>query len=252
MAAPDGQVMELPRHVAIIMDGNGRWATARGLPRYRGHQVGAESARAVIRCAGELGIGTLTLFTLSEDNLQRSREELNSIMALLNRYLVKERKELRRNNVHLHTIGDLSQLPARTQRLIEETRVFLQDGTGLTLNIALNYLGRTEIIHACRAIAQRIECGELTSNNISAALIDAHLQTTGLPDPDLLIRTSGEQRVSNFLLWQMAYTEFYFTDEMWPQFREESFMRAMHAYQRRERRYGLEHARLPATGVYAL
>ena len=132
--------MGIPRHVAIIMDGNGRWAKARGMPRYRGHQVGAESARAIIRRAGEIGIEVLTLFTLSEDNLLRSREELDFIMALLNRYLVKERAELRRNNVHLRTIGDLTGLPSRTQRLIEETRLFLQDNDGLTLNIALNYL----------------------------------------------------------------------------------------------------------------
>ena len=244
--------MDIPRHVAIIMDGNGRWAKARGMPRYRGHREGAESARAVIRRAGELGIEVLTLFTLSEDNLSRSREELDFIIALLNRYLVKERAELHRNNVHLRTIGDLTRLPSRTQRLIAETRVFLQDCDGLTLNIALNYLGRSEIIHACRTIAQRIERGELQSRDVSPQLLDDHLQTAGLPDPDLLIRTSGEQRVSNFLLWQLAYTEFYFTTEMWPQFREESFMRAIHAYQQRERRYGLEHTPSPARGAYAL
>ena len=245
--------MEIPRHVAIIMDGNGRWAAARGLPRYRGHQVGVESARAIIRRAGELGIEVLTLFTLSADNLSRSREELDSIMALLNRYLVKERAELRRNNVRLHTVGNLASLPARTQRLIEATRVFLQDGDGLTLNVALNYLGRTELTHACRTIAQRIEQGELKSTEVSAQLIDDSLQTAGLPDPDLLIRTSGEQRVSNFLLWQLAYTEFYFTDEMWPQFREESFMRAIHTYQQRERRYGLERPpTFSSPGAYAL
>ena len=245
--------MEIPRHVAIIMDGNGRWAAARGLPRYRGHQVGVESARAIIRRAGELGIEVLTLFTLSEDNLLRSQEELDFIMALLNRYLVKERAELRRNNVHLRTIGNLASLPSRTQRLIEETRLFLQDSDGLTLNVALNYLGRSEIIYACRTIAQRIERGELKSSDVSPQLIDDSLQTAGLPDPDLLIRTSGEQRVSNFLLWQLAYTEFYFTDEMWPQFREESFMRAIRAYQQRERRYGLERASSSSDrGAYAL
>ena len=245
--------MEIPRHVAIIMDGNGRWAAARGMPRYRGHQVGVESARAIIRRAGELGIEVLTLFTLSADNLLRSREELDFIVALLNRYLVKERAELRRNNVQLRTIGNLASLPSRTQQLIEETRLFLQDSDGLTLNVALNYLGRSEIIHACRTIAQRIERGELKSNDVSPQLIDASLQTAGLPDPDLLIRTSGEQRVSNFLLWQLAYTELYFTAEMWPQFREESFMRAIHAYRQRERRYGLERASpLSTSGAYAL
>lgn len=235
------------------MDGNGRWAAGRGMPRYRGHQVGVESARAVIRCAGKLGIEVLTLFTLSEDNLLRSREELDFIMALLNRYLVKERGELSHNNVHLRIIGNLAGLPPRTQRLLEETRKFLQDCDGLTLNVALNYLGRSEITHACRTIAQRIERGELQSCDVSPQLIDDSLQTAGLPDPDLLIRTSGEQRVSNFLLWQLAYTEFYFADEMWPQFREESFMRAIHAYQQRERRYGLECApSSPTRGAYAL
>lgn len=245
--------MAIPRHVAIIMDGNGRWAAGRGMPRYRGHQVGVESARAVIRRAGKLGIEVLTLFTLSEDNLLRSREELDFIMALLNRYLVKERAELRHNNVHLRIIGNLASLPPRTQRLLEETRRFLQDCDGLTLNVALNYLGRSEITHACRTIAQRIERGELRSHDVSPQLIDDNLQTAGLPDPDLLIRTSGEQRVSNFLLWQLAYAEFYFTDEMWPQFREGSFMRAIHAYQQRERRYGLERApSSPTRGAYAL
>ncbi len=244
--------MEVPRHVAIIMDGNGRWAAARGKPRYRGHQVGAESARDVIRRAGELSIEVLTLFTLSEDNLSRSHEEISSIMALLNRYLVKERDELRRNNVRLQTIGNLASLPPHIQRLLEETRLFLQGGDGLILNVALNYLGRSEITHACRNIAQRIERGELHSRDISSRLIDDSLQTAGLPDPDLLIRTGGEQRVSNFLLWQLAYTEFYFTDEMWPQFREGSFMRAIHAYQRRERRYGLERAASASRGACAL
>ncbi len=245
--------MAIPRHVAIIMDGNGRWATARGAPRYRGHQVGVESARAIIRRAGELGIEVLTLFTLSEDNLLRSQEELDFIMMLLNRYLVKERAELRRNDVHLRTIGNITSLPARTQQLLTETRLFLQKCNGMTLNVALNYLGRSEIARACRTIAQRVERGELQSHDVSPQLIDDNLQTAGLPDPDLLIRTSGEQRVSNFLLWQLAYTEFYFTDEMWPQFREESFMRAIDAYRRRERRYGLEQApSLSTRGACAL
>ena len=232
--------MEIPQHVAIIMDGNGRWAMARGMPRYRGHQIGAESARAVIRTAGELGVKVLTLFTLSEDNLQRSHEELDAIIALLNRYLVKERAELRRNNVSFRTIGNTAQLPSRTRRLLAETQRYLEGGSGLVLNIALNYLGRSEITAACRALAARVARGELQSDDISPQLIEAHLQTAGLPDPDLLIRTSGEQRVSNFLLWQLAYTEFYFTAEMWPQFRKESFMRAIVAYQQRERRYGRE------------
>lgn len=244
--------MEIPRHAAVIMDGNGRWAAARGLPRYRGHQVGVESARVIIRTAGDLGIEVLTLFALSEDNLQRSREELDFIVALLNRYLVKERAELRRNNVCLRTIGNIAGLPARTRKLLAETQLFLKGGSGLILNVALNYLGRSEITTACRELAQRVARGELSSEDISAELISASLQTAGLPDPDLLIRTSGEQRVSNFMLWQLAYTEFYFTDEMWPQFREESFMRAIHAYQKRERRYGLESATPAARGVCAL
>lgn len=232
--------MEIPRHIAIIMDGNGRWATARGLARYRGHQVGVDSARAVIRKAAQLGVEVLTLFTLSCDNLGRSGEELDFIIALLDRYLVKERLELRKENVCLRTIGSLTELPECTQRLLAETTDFLQTGTGLILNVALNYLGRNELRDACRDIARRVVSGDIDVEEISTGTIAEHLQTTGLPDPDLLIRTGGEQRISNFLLWQLAYTEFYFADEMWPEFREESFAQAIVAYSKRERRYGLE------------
>lgn len=232
--------MEIPRHVAIIMDGNGRWATARGMPRYRGHQVGVDSARAVIKQAANMGIEVLTLFAFSGDNFGRSREERDFIMTLLNRYLIKERVELKKNNVCFRIIGVTQDLPPKTRRLLEETRQFLQSGTGLILNVALNYLGRTEISTACQHIARRVVAGEIEIEDISTQTINAHLQTSDLPDPDLLIRTSGEQRISNFLLWQLAYTEFYFTAEMWPQFREESLVQAIQAYQQRERRYGLE------------
>lgn len=232
--------MNVPRHIAIIMDGNGRWAMTRGLARYHGHQVGVESARAVIRQAGQLGVEVLTLFTLSCDNLGRSGEELDFIIALLDRYLVKERLELRKENVCFRTIGSLTELPERTQRLLAETSDFLRSGNGLILNIALNYLGRNELRDACRNIAGQAVSGEINVEDISTEMIAEHLQTTGLPDPDLLIRTSGEQRISNFLLWQLAYTEFYFADEMWPDFREEAFTRAVVDYGKRERRYGLE------------
>lgn len=232
--------MEIPRHIAIIMDGNGRWATARGLARYRGHQVGVESARVVIRKAAQLGVKVLTLFTLSCDNLGRSGEELDFIIALLDRYLVKERLELQKENVCFRTIGSLTELPERTQRLLAETSDFLRSGTGLVLNVALNYLGRNELRDACQSIARQVVSGELDVEDISTEVVAEHLQTTGLPDPDLLIRTSGEQRISNFLLWQLAYSEFYFANEMWPEFREEAFTRAIVAYSKRERRYGLE------------
>ena len=232
--------MEIPRHIAIIMDGNGRWATARGLARHRGHQVGVESARAVIRKAAQLGVKVLTLFTLSCDNLGRSGEELDFIIALLDRYLVKERLELQKEGVCFRTIGSLTELPARTQRLLAETGDFLRAGDGLILNVALNYLGRNELRDACQNIARQVVSGDLSIEEISTEVIAKHLQTTGLPDPDLLIRTSGEQRISNFLLWQLAYSEFSFADEMWPEFREEAFMQAIVAYSKRERRYGLE------------
>lgn len=237
--------MKIPRHVAIIMDGNGRWATMRGMPRYRGHQVGVDSARVVIRQAANMGIEVLTLFAFSGDNFGRSREERDFIMTLLNRYLIKERVELKKNNVYFRTIGIMQDLPPKTIRLLEETRKFLQGSTGLILNVALNYLGRSEILTACQHIAKQVAAGEIEIEDISAQTITEHLQTGDLPDPDLLIRTSGEQRISNFLLWQLAYTEFYFTDEMWPQFREESFVRAIQAYQQRERRYGLEGKQTP-------
>ena len=241
--------MNHPKHVAIIMDGNGRWALARGMPRYSGHRAGADSARAVVRVAGETGVKVLTLFTLSEDNMRRSKVEVDFIIALLDHFLVKERQELKNNNVCLRVIGNTESLPPKTQYLLAETIEYLCTGAGLVLNIALNYHGRSEISKACQQIAKLVLAGELKPEEITPDAIGKHLQTADLPEPDLLIRTGGEQRISNFLLWQLAYTEFYFTPTMWPRFRAKEFRQAIDVFRKRERRYGLELSLPPAANI---
>jgi undecaprenyl diphosphate synthase len=230
---------KLPNHVAVIMAGNGRWAKQRGRPRVFGHRTGADSVRAMVQLADQLGIKVLTLFAFSEENWGRPDHEIRAIMLLFNTYLVKEREELRRRNVQLKAIGRLDRLPAKTLELLRETQDYLADNSGLVLNIALSYGGRSEIIDACQNVARRVQAGELAPQDINHEIICASLTTWDLPDPDLLIRTSGEQRLSNFLLWQMAYTELYFTPTHWPDFRETEFALALGEYQRRQRRFGL-------------
>jgi undecaprenyl diphosphate synthase len=232
---------QLPNHVAIIMDGNGRWANKRGRPRIFGHHRGADSVRAIVETADQLGIKVLSLYAFSEENWGRPAHEITAIMTLLNTYLLKEREELKRNNVQLRTMGRIERLPPKTLKLLRDTQEMLSGNTGLVLNIALSYGGRTEIVEACRAVARRVHAGELTPQDVNMETFAESFTTCDLPDPDLLIRTSGEQRISNFMLWQMAYTEFYFTPVHWPDFREEEFVLALKEYLGRQRRFGLVH-----------
>lgn len=229
----------LPNHVAIIMDGNGRWAQQRGRPRVFGHRKGADSVRQIVETADQLGIKVLSLFAFSEENWGRPALEVRALMTLLNTYLLQERDELKANNVQLRSMGRHDRLPTKTLKILRDTEEYLSTNTGLVLNIALSYGGRTEIVEATRAIARRVELGELSPNDINHDVFGGTLQNWDLPDPDLLIRTSGEQRISNFMLWQMAYTEFYFTPVHWPDFGEEQLVQALQEYTRRQRRFGL-------------
>jgi undecaprenyl diphosphate synthase len=220
------------------MDGNGRWAKKRGLPRVMGHREGVKSVRRVVEACGELGIRVLTLYTFSTENWRRPKEEVSALMKLLLKTIRKEIDDLDRNNVRLTVIGNLDRLPEVARASMQEAIERTASNTGLNLNLALNYGGREEIVSAVRAIAQRILDGSMTPDSISAETVQRHLHTASLPDPDLLIRTSGELRLSNFLLWQLAYTEIYITDELWPDFGKEALLRAIQSYQRRERRFG--------------
>jgi undecaprenyl diphosphate synthase len=227
-----------PHHVAIIMDGNGRWAKKRGLPRVAGHNEGIKSVRAVVEASGDLGIKVLSLYTFSKENWYRPKQEVSALMKLLVSTLRKEIDELVNKNVQLKAIGNLEDLPepAYEEMLfgIERTK----HNTGLILNIALSYSGRQEILDATRKIAYKVKAGILKPEEISEQIFSAHLDTYDIPDPDLLIRTSGESRVSNFLLWQIAYTEIYVTKELWPDFGKEEFYKALIDYLSRERRFG--------------
>ncbi len=228
----------LPRHVAVIMDGNGRWAQRRGYPRIRGHVAGVDSVRTVVRQARKLGISYLTLFAFSEENWQRPNLEVRALMALLRRYLDRELKEMQDNQIALRAIGDLKRLPVAVQQDLARTIEATADGAKMILTLALSYGGRTEIVQAVQALAADVLAGRLKPQEIDAALFRRYLYAPDLPDPDLLIRTSGEYRLSNFLLWQSPYTELYVTDTLWPDFKEEDFLKALAAYQERERRFG--------------
>lgn len=227
-----------PRHVAVIMDGNGRWARRKGHPRVFGHKYGAERVREIVEFAGQKGVKYLTLYAFSDENWRRPVEEVGAIMHLLEHYLRKERRALLEKNVRFKTVGDLSRLSMGLQKLISETVDMLDDNTGLTLIVAVSYGGRAEITRAVKKIADKVFAGELNPDQIDQELISRHLDTENIPDPDLLIRTSGELRISNFLLWQSAYTEFYFTDVNWPDFDGVEFEKALLAYANRERRFG--------------
>ncbi|MCO5052392.1 MAG: isoprenyl transferase [Verrucomicrobiae bacterium] len=229
---------KLPRHVAIIMDGNGRWAKQRRLPRIEGHRQGAESARSIIRAAGELGIKYLTLYAFSVENWNRPKREVEALMKYLLHYLKTETAELNRNNVRLEVIGQLERLPKTVQTQLKKTGDTLAQNTGLTLILALSYGGRTEIVDAVQGIAAKVQAGELTAAQINEQVVADHLYTRNFPDPDLLIRTSGEMRVSNFLLWQISYAEFVITPTLWPDFRKPQFYAALAEYAQRHRRFG--------------
>ena len=228
----------VPRHIAIIMDGNGRWAQARGLPRIAGHRHGAEAARRAVTAAAELGVPYLTLFGFSSENRGRPSGEIHDLMGLLRHYLRGEIAELHRNGVRLRVIGELGRLDPDIIEMIERAEAMTRDNARITVTIALSYGGRAEIVAAVRAIAQRVQSGSLAAAAIDEDCFTRYLFTAGLPDPDLLIRTSGEQRISNFMLWQSAYSEFVFTKTLWPDFSKHDLEDAIDEFCGRDRRYG--------------
>jgi undecaprenyl diphosphate synthase len=227
-----------PVHVAIIMDGNGRWATGRGLPRIAGHKRGAEAVRDIVRAAGELGVGYLTLFGFSSENWKRPLAEVQDLMGLLRVYLRSEVAELHRNGVRFRVVGDRARFAPDTIALIEEAEGLTAANGGLTLTLALSYGGRQEIVRAARSLAEDVRAGRLDPAQIDEDLFASRLFTADIPDPDLLIRTSGEMRISNFLLWQSAYTELAFFDVLWPDFTKRHLEQALADFQGRERRWG--------------
>ena len=228
----------LPAHVAVIMDGNGRWAKERGLPRVEGHRNGVESVRAIVRSCGEVGIKYLTLYAFSVENWNRPKDEVDTLMKYLARFLKNEIGELNKSNVRLEVIGQIYRLPEFVQEQLKKTQAALARNNGLRLILALSYGGRQEIVEAMRAIATKAKAGKLEPAEITEQVISQHLYTHQYPDPDLLIRTSGEQRVSNFLLWQISYAEFVITPTLWPDFRRAEFFAALEEYTRRHRRFG--------------
>jgi undecaprenyl diphosphate synthase len=234
---------QLPRHVAIIMDGSGRWARKRSLPRLAGHREGRKSVRSVVEACLDLGVEVLTLYTFSLENWSRPRAEVEGLMKFLGSTLKEERDDLKRRGVRLRVAGDISALPPAVRKVVETSIADLAGGTRLTLCLALSYGGRQEIVHAARGLARRIEAGVLRADDVDEAEFEAHLWTHGLPDPDLLIRTSGEMRVSNFLLWQIAYAEIWVTQVLWPDFRARHLYEAVEDYLKRERRFGRVDAR---------
>jgi undecaprenyl diphosphate synthase len=228
----------LPKHVAIIMDGNGRWAKKKAWNRIRGHEEGAESVRNIVTASREIGISWLTLYAFSEENWRRPKYEIEALMKLLRRFLKNELDEMLENGIRFKTIGRIDKLPKNVQKVLEETIEKTSKCKDMVLTLALSYGSRQEMSHAIQKIAKRVKSGNLTPDKITEQTISDSLYTAGMPDPDLLIRTSAEYRLSNFLLWQMAYTEFYFTPTLWPDFRREEYMRAIEEYQKRERRFG--------------
>jgi undecaprenyl diphosphate synthase len=229
----------LPKHIAIIMDGNGRWAEKRSLNRIAGHRMGIKRAKEIIRACRELGIEVLTLYAFSTENWNRPRREISTLMSLLKRFLSAEGKTLVKNNIRLNAIGSLEDLPGDVRDVLNEVMQLSRHNTGMVLNAALSYSGRNEILQAVKNICRGVSAGSLDPSLIDERLFSDHLYTAGLPDPDLLIRTSGEYRISNFLLWQTAYTELYITGTLWPDFTKKDLHRAIADYGKRERRFGL-------------
>jgi len=228
----------LPKHIAVIMDGNGRWAKKQGAERVFGHRSAIEAVREVTEGCAELGVGYLTLYAFSTENWGRPRFEIEALMQLLVTTISNEVETLMKNNVRLQSIGEVNQLPNRCHNKLKEAIELTQDNSGLTLILALNYSGRWEMTEAVKRIAEQVQQGELNPEEINQQTVAEHLTTSGIPDPELLIRTSGEMRISNFLLWQIAYTELYITPLLWPDFRREHLYEAIVAYQQRERRFG--------------
>lgn len=230
--------MNIPNHVAIILDGNGRWAKKRFLPRNLGHKAGAKAVEDICEDAWDMGIKYLTVYAFSTENWKRPEDEVNALMKLLRNYLVDCIERSNKNNMRVRVIGEKSGLSEDIQKKIEELEKITMNNTGLNFTIAINYGSRDEMTRAVREIADRVAAGELKPEDINENIINDSLDTKGIPDPDLLIRTSGEERLSNFLLWQLAYTEFYFTDVLWPDFNKKELMKAVEKYNARERRYG--------------
>ena len=230
---------EIPRHIAIIMDGNGRWAKKRGMPRIAGHSEGVESVRDTVEASGQLGVQYLTLYAFSTENWKRPADEVSLLMRLLLKALKDETDRLHNNNVRLQAIGETSALPREVQDELSEDIQKTKDNTGLTLTLALSYSGRWDITKAVRGIVANAKAGKISDSDITDQLITDSLSTFGVPDPDLLIRTSGEFRISNFLLWQLAYSEIFITEKHWPAFRRDELYAAIRDYQRRERRFGM-------------
>jgi len=228
----------IPKHIAIIMDGNGRWAQARGHIRIMGHKAGVKAVKAIIETARELGLPVLTLYAFSTENWNRPQDEVSGLMNLLKNYLQSELDAMLKNDIRLRAIGDINGLPADVQDVLHSTIERTRHNKALTLNLALNYGGRNELLHAIREIAAQVGRGDLQSEAITEELVADHLYTSGLPDPDLLIRTGGESRLSNFLLWQASYAELYFTETAWPDFDKTCLLEAILAYQQRQRRFG--------------
>ena len=250
---PENPVLDpkrMPRHVAIIMDGNGRWAKQRNLPRIMGHKAGTESVKNIVRTARELNLEVLTLYAFSTENWKRPSFEVQSIMALLKTYLKSELKSMLENDISLRCIGEIEKMPADVQEIlteaIHETALKTGDKPGLVLNLALSYGSRSEIVRAARIMAEKCVKGQFDPEDISEQLFASHLYTVGLPDPDLLIRSGGEARLSNFLLWQLSYAELYITETMWPDFKGENLIEAIRYYQSRERRFGQTSEQLQA------
>ena len=227
-----------PKHIAVIMDGNGRWARKRGLPRSRGHLEGANSARQCVEACLEIGVEYLTLYTFSTENWRRPKEEVDTLMGLLQKFLKDYTADLRRRSVKLEVIGRLQEIPPGVQRQLRESMQATADGKNLTTILAVNYSGRTEIVDATKKIVEEVIAGRLAKDAIDAEVFQKCLYTCNWPDPDLFIRTSGEMRISNFLLWQLSYTEIYVTQKLWPDFRRQDLIEAVQEFGRRNRRYG--------------
>lgn len=239
---------EIPRHIAIIMDGNGRWAKKRGMPRIAGHSEGVESVRDTVEACGQLGVQFLTLYAFSTENWKRPAEEVSLLMRLLLKALKDETDRLHRNNVRLRAIGDIASLPQEVQDELSEDIQKTKENTGLTLTLALSYSGRWDITQGVKRILAAAKAGKLSESDLTDTTLAEYLSTAGIPDPDLLIRTSGEFRISNFLLWQLAYSEIFITEKHWPAFRREELYTAIRDYQRRERRFGMVSEQLKNNG----
>lgn len=238
----------VPLHIAVIMDGNGRWARERGLPRIAGHRAGVTAVRSIVEESARCGISYLTLFAFSRENWRRPGDEVTSLMELLDLYLKKELVTLKKNNIRLRTIGHSEDLPSSVLKTLKRVEMDTRNNDGLTLVLALSYSGKQDIVDAVRQISGKIASGEISPEDVDEIIVENHLATEGIPDPDLLIRTSGEMRMSNFLLWQTAYTEFYVTDKFWPDFSSDDLQDAIEEFRKRERRYGLTSDQIKAGG----